>query len=101
MTPVRDAGPALPETSLDEQALLALLPPWRVILHNDDHNTMEHVVASLVRCVPSLTVETAAAIMLEAHTEGRATVVECPKEAAEHYRDALEGRGLTATIERA
>ena len=58
-------------------------------------------VASLVRCVPSLTVEAAAAIMLEAHTEGRATVVECPKEAAEHYREALESCGLTATIERA
>ena len=94
-------APAAPRTGLDEEALLALVPPWRVVLHNDDHNTMEHVVESLVRCVPSLTVEAAAAIMLEAHTEGRATVVECPKEAAEHYRDALESRGLTATIERA
>ena len=94
-------APAAPRTDLDEDALLALVPPWRVVLHNDDRNTMEHVVESLVRCVPSLTVEAAAAIMLEAHTEGRATVVECPKEAAEHYRDALESRGLTATIERA
>ena len=94
-------APAAPRTDLAEEALLALVPPWRVVLHNDDHNTMEHVVESLVRCVPSLTVEEAAAIMLEAHTEGRATVVECPKEAAEHYRDALESRGLTATIERA
>lgn len=94
-------APAAPRTDLDEEALLALVPPWRVVLHNDDRNTMEHVVESLVRCVPSLTVEAAAAIMLEAHTEGRATVVECPKEAAEHYRDALESRGLTATIERA
>ena len=93
-------APAAPRTDLDEEALLALVPPWRVVLHNDDHNAMEHVVESLVRCVPSLTVEAAAAIMLEAHTEGRATVVECPKEAAEHYRDALESRGLTATIER-
>lgn len=82
-------APTIPRTDLDEEALLALVPPWRVVLHNDDHNTMEHVVESLVRCVPSLTVEAAAAIMLEAHTEGRATVVECPKEAAEHYRDAL------------
>ena len=94
-------APTAPRTDLDEEALLALVPPWRVVLHNDDRNTMEHVVESLVRCVPSLTVEAAAAIMLEAHTEGRATVVECPQEAAEHYRDALESRGLTATIERA
>ena len=94
-------APTAPRTDLDEETLLALVPPWRVVLHNDDHNTMEHVVESLVCCVPSLTVDAAAAIMLEAHTEGRATVVECPKEAAEHYRDALESRGLTATMERA
>ncbi len=97
--PPRAAEPALPETDVDEEALLALIPPYRVILHNDDHNTMEHVVESLVRCVPSLTVEAAAAIMFEAHNEGRATVLECPRETAEHYREALESCGLTATIE--
>lgn len=91
--------PALPETGVDEESLLALIPPYRVVLHNDDHNTMDHVVESLVQCVPSLTVEAAAAIMFEAHNEGQATVIECPKETAEHYREALESRGLTATIE--
>ena len=97
--PPRATEPALPETDLDEEALLALIPPYRVILHNDAHNTMDHVVESLIRCVPSLTVEAAAAIMFEAHHEGKATVIECPKEAAEHYRGALESCGLTATIE--
>lgn len=97
--PPRATEPALPETDLDEEGLLALIPPYRVILHNDDHNTMDHVVESLVRCVPSLTVEAAAAIMIKAHSEGKATVIECPKEAAEHYRGALESCGLTATIE--
>lgn len=96
-----EPSPPEVEVGLDEEALLALVPPWRVVLHNDDHNTMDHVVESLVRCVPSLTVEAAAAIMFEAHHEGKATVIECPKEAAEHYRDALESRGLTATIEAA
>lgn len=91
--------PAAPETGVDEESLLALIPPYRVILHNDDHNTMDHVVESLVQCVPSLTVEAAAAIMFEAHNEGQATVIECPQETAEHYREALESRGLTATIE--
>ena len=97
--PSRATEPALPETEVDEEALLALIPPYRVVLHNDDHNTMDHVVESLVRCVPSLTVEAAAAIMFEAHNEGRATVLECPRETAEHYREALESCGLTATIE--
>ena len=97
--PPHATEPALPETEVDEAALLALIPPYRVVLHNDDHNTMDHVVESLVRCVPSLTVEAAAAIMFEAHNEGRATVLECPRETAEHYREALESCGLTATIE--
>ena len=92
-------APTLPGTVLDEETLKRLLPPYRVVLHNDDHNSMDHVVLSLMRCVPSLTVEDAAEIMLQAHNHGHATVIECRKEAAEHYRDSLESCGLTATIE--
>ena len=91
--------PAKPDLTLNEETLKRLLPPYRVILHNDDHNSMDHVVRSLLRCVPSLTVEAAAAIMVTAHEHGQATVIQCPKEAAEHYRDGLESCGLTATIE--
>jgi ATP-dependent Clp protease adaptor protein ClpS len=82
-----------------EDTLTRLIPPYRVVLHNDDHNSMDHVVRSLMRCVQSLTVERAAEIMLEAHNHGQATVIVCPKEAAEHYRGKLESCGLTATIE--
>lgn len=92
-------APNVPDTKLDEETLKRLLPPYRVIIHNDDHNPMDHVVRSLLRCVPSLTVERAAEIMLEAHNHGQATVITCPKEAAEHYRDALESCGITATME--
>jgi ATP-dependent Clp protease adaptor protein ClpS len=88
-----------PTTELDPAVLEKLLPPYRVILHNDDVNTMDHVVKALRRSVPSLTAEEATAIMLEAHHHGRAVVIECPKEAAEHYRARLESFGLTATIE--
>ncbi len=91
----------LPGTGLDEERLKKALPPYRVVLHNDDHNTMDHVVRSLLRCVPSLTVERAAEIMFEAHNHGKASVIVCPKEAAEHYREGLESCALTATIERA
>jgi len=52
-----------------------------------------------MRSVVSLSVERAAEIMLEAHNHGSATVITCPKEAAEHYRDRLESYSLTATIE--
>ena len=78
-----------------------LLPPYAVILHNDDVNEMGHVVSSLLRSVPELTPQRAEEIMLEAHNHGQAVVIACPLELAELYRDRLESCGLTATIERA
>jgi ATP-dependent Clp protease adaptor protein ClpS len=92
-------APPRPAVDLDVEALERLLPPYRVVLHNDDHNAMDYVVVALLRCVPSLTVERAAEIMLEAHNHGQATVITCVKEEAELYRDRLESAGLTATIE--
>jgi ATP-dependent Clp protease adaptor protein ClpS len=93
------SAPTVPATDLDTEILARLLPPWRVILHNDDHNSMDHVVASLLRCVSSLTVDEAVEIMFTAHNHGQADVIACPKEAAEHYREKLESCGLTSTIE--
>jgi ATP-dependent Clp protease adaptor protein ClpS len=78
-----------------------ILPPWSVILHNDDHNEMLYVVRCLVKSVPNLGSTRAMKIMLEAHQHGKALVTTCPLELAELYRDRLESYGLTATIEKA
>lgn len=91
-SPVREVNP---------EELLRLLPPHAVILHNDDVNSMAHVVESLLRCVPPLSPDSAASVMLQAHEHGQAIVIACPKETAEQYRDCLESCGLTATIEEA
>jgi ATP-dependent Clp protease adaptor protein ClpS len=88
-----------PVTEIDPETILRNLPPWIVILHNDDHNTMDHVVRSLQRCVPGLSEEEAVDIMYMAHDNGEAVVTACPKETAELYRERLEGCGLTSTIE--
>jgi ATP-dependent Clp protease adaptor protein ClpS len=74
------------------------LPPYTVVLHDDDVNEMDHVVHALLASVPELGVERAAEIMLTAHLHGQADVVTCPLERAELYRDRLEQHGLTATI---
>jgi ATP-dependent Clp protease adaptor protein ClpS len=87
------------ETRPDVTSRPILLPPYAVILHDDDHNEMMYVVRSLVMCVPEVTADQAVAIMLEAHLSGKALVITCPLERAELYRDRLESRGLTATIE--
>ena len=77
------------------------LPPYVVVLHNDEVNSMDHVVHALLVSVPELEVERAVEVMLAAHEHGKANVITCPLERAELYRDRLEGHGLTATIERA
>lgn len=89
-------------TTAPEQTQWTLtLPPYVVILHNDDVNEMEYVVRSLLMCVPELDTNQATSVMLEAHLRGRAVVITCPLERAELYRDRLKSRGLTATIEKA
>lgn len=92
-------APTKPNVELDEETLKRVLPPYRVVLHNDDVNDMNYVVKALLTSVPALTRERAAEIMLETHNHGQATVIVCPKETAEMYRERLESCGLTATIE--
>ena len=82
---------------IDVEAVV--LPPYRLVLHNDDVNTMDHVAESLVLCVPEVSAEAAWSIMLEAHDRGRAVVLVCPLERAELYAVRLGGRGLVATVE--
>jgi ATP-dependent Clp protease adaptor protein ClpS len=76
-----------------------LLPPYKVILYDDDVNDMLYVVVALVKSVNSLTIPEAERIMLTAHLTGNAIVIVCPKEAAEYYQERLLSYNLTATIE--
>lgn len=75
-----------------------LLPPYKVIVYDDDYNEMNYVVFALMQSV-HLTAQEAERIMLTAHLTGRAIVIVCPKEAAEYYQERLLSYNLTATIE--
>ncbi|MBL8990119.1 MAG: ATP-dependent Clp protease adaptor ClpS [Phycisphaerae bacterium] len=74
------------------------LPPFRVLLHNDDHNTMEHVVVAIVQ-IASMPVRRAYQVMIEAHEKGLALVKVCHREQAELLQEQFQSKGLTATIE--
>lgn len=74
-------------------------PQYKVILHNDDQTPMEHVVRVLQKVIPRMNEKKAVAIMLQAHTEGKAVVMKCHMELAEMYRDALRSEELISTIE--
>ena len=92
------AAPGI-ETPQRTRSLQETLPPYRVMLHNDDINDMGHVVRALLESVPELTPERAEEVMMEAHSQGQAEVIRCPLERAELYRDRLKTFRLIATIE--
>jgi ATP-dependent Clp protease adaptor protein ClpS len=76
------------------------LPPWKVLLHNDDVNAMEFVVLSIVELTP-LNEKDAVLRTLEAHETGVALLLTTHKERAELYMDQFTSKGLTVTIEAA
>ncbi len=76
-----------------------LLPPWDLILHNDQIHWAHDVVEALVQAIPGLAPQSAWDITWEAHLVGRALVITCPRELAELYQERLQGFGLTITIE--
>ncbi len=76
-----------------------LAPRYRVLLHNDDFNSMEFVVQVLMQTVNSITQPQAVSIMMEAHSNGIALVITCAQEHAEFYSETMNNHGLQSTIE--
>ncbi|MGK7931195.1 MAG: ATP-dependent Clp protease adapter ClpS [Microcystaceae cyanobacterium] len=74
-------------------------PRYKVLLHNDDFNTMEYVVQTLMKTVSGMTQPQAVNIMMEAHNSGVALVITCALEPAEFYCETLKNHGLSSTIE--
>jgi ATP-dependent Clp protease adaptor protein ClpS len=69
--------------------------PWRVIVCNDNHNTFEHVAATLARVLPGVTYAQGYAFATRIDGTGRAIVWSGHQELAEHYWEALAAAGLT------
>lgn len=74
------------------------LPPWRVLLHNDDVNEMGFVIESLCRFA-RLSVPAAARCTMEAHRKGLSLVIATHREHAELVAEQLTSLRLTVTIE--
>src|SRR5438067_13004701 len=71
-----------PATDTGEDTQTRRIPPYNVVLLNDDHHSMEFVVETLCRvlgCAP----ERAVQLMMEAHTSGRAIIWTGTREVAE------------------
>jgi ATP-dependent Clp protease adaptor protein ClpS len=68
---------------------------WKVIVRNDNHNTFEHVAATLARVLPSVSLERGYAFANTIHKSGLAIVWSGHRELAEHYWTELRSAGLT------
>jgi len=74
------------------------LPQWRVILHNDDVNYMEHVVESIVMITPLKERDAEVKTKL-AHEAGATQLLVTHRERAELYVQQFASRQLTVTAE--
>ena len=74
------------------------LPPWDVLLHNDDLNDMGYVVESIIM-LTTLRPEFAIERMFEAHRTGVAHLLSTHQEHAELLQEQFMSRGLSTTIE--
>ena len=104
--PVKDSGksgtatakPKRAKKSSPKQKPPQMLPPWKVLLHNDDQNEMGYVV-NTIRELTTLNEQDAKQRTLEAHETGVALLVTTHKERAELYKDQFVSKGLVVTIE--
>lgn len=74
------------------------LPPYKVLLHNDDRNDMLDVVKAIVELTP-LKKEMAVERMFEAHARGVSLLLTTHKERAELYKEQFHSKRLVVSIE--
>jgi ATP-dependent Clp protease adaptor protein ClpS len=75
-----------------------LLPPYRVILHNDDVNSFEHVILAILKLTPLNEME-AVERTLEAHESGQSLLLVTHRERAELYVDQFATYVMKVTCE--
>ena len=96
--PDGDSGTQLAVRPQEKPAKPRLLPPFKLLLHNDDTNTMEDVVRAIVMLTP-LAANVAIRRMLEAHEQGVALLLTTHKERGELYVDQFASLKITTTLE--
>ena len=80
--PEPDSGAPVATPELDTDSAAKLLPPYHVIIENDDDHTQDFVI-NVLRKVFGHPVEKAFELMMVAHETGESVVWTGPKEVAE------------------
>ncbi len=79
----------IPDTDTREETHTRHVPPYNVILLNDDDHSGEFVVEVLCKAL-GFSVERAFQLMKQAHTTGEAVVWTAPKEVAELKAEQIQ-----------
>ena len=91
-----------PHTATDTDAAteqrVEQLPPYKVVLHNDDVNSFDHVIMAILKLTPLKPPE-AVEKTLEAHETGQSVLLVTNKERAELYVEQFATFSLTVTCE--
>lgn len=85
-----EAEKAQPQTR--DEASTKQLPPYNVVLHDDDQHSFEYVIEMMGKLFRH-PAERGYQIATTVHTDGRATVLTTTKEHAELKRDQIHGYG--------
>ncbi len=91
-TPTNDEG-------FDPDILRRLLPPYRVVVVNNDHNTFDEVITVLVRAVAGMSRATAEAHANEIHQTGSTVPYVGPLERAEAVAAVIRTIGILVRVE--
>lgn len=91
------AEPNLSIQPLEKQTT-GRLPPYKVVLHNDDVNSFEHVIRTILKLTPLKQPE-AVQKTLEAHETGCSVLLVTNRERAELYCEQFATFSLTVTCE--
>ena len=86
------------KTSEETNTLEAVAHPCELIVYNDDVNTFDWVIESLIE-VCSHTPEQAEQCSIIIHYKGKAAVKNGPEEVLEPMKNELLNRGIDASVE--
>ncbi len=93
-----DSGSATATKVMPKRPKRNALPPWNVLLHNDDVNDIVFVADTIIE-LTTLNREDAVLRTLEAHQRGLALLLTTHREHAELLQEQFTSKRLSVTIE--
>ncbi len=89
LAPILTGITTAPDVETIEETRTRRIPPYHVLIHNDDHHSMQFVVETLCKAL-GINVERAIEFMMTAHTQGVAAVWTGSKEGAELKAEQIQ-----------